>query len=82
MVEEEITMISTTSQSYNVRCNLCSKEYNIIADRNDMEAWMSGDKFIQDVLDYLSAAERELLISKTCSSCWNKLYPNDVDIEE
>ena len=75
-------MISTTSQSYNVRCNLCSKEYNIIADRNDMEAWMSGDKFIQDVLDYLSAAERELLISKTCSSCWNKLYPNDVDIEE
>ena len=75
-------MVSTMNQSYNVRCNLCSKEYNIIADRNDMEAWISGDKYIQDVLDYLSAAERELLISKTCGSCWDILYPNDVDIEE
>ena len=75
-------MVSTTSQSYNVRCNLCSKEYNIIADRNDMEAWVSGDKYIQDALAYLSAAERELLISQTCGTCWDILYPNDVDIEE
>ena len=75
-------MVSTTSQSYNVRCNLCSKEYNIIADRNDMEAWVSGDKYIQDALAYLSAAERELLISQTCGICWDILYPNDVDIEE
>ena len=75
-------MVSTASQSYSVRCNLCSKEYNIIADRNDMEAWISGDKFIQDALAYLSAAEREFLISQTCGSCWNNLYPNDVDIEE
>lgn len=75
-------MVSTMNQSYNVRCNLCSKEYNIIADRNDMEAWISGDKYIQDALDYLTAAERELLISKTCGSCWNNLYPNDLDMEE
>ncbi len=75
-------MVNTTSQSYNVRCNLCSKEYNIIADRNDMEAWVSGDKYIQDALAYLSAAERELLISQTCGTCWDILYPNDVDIEE
>ena len=75
-------MVRTTSQSYNVRCNLCSKEYNIIADRNDMEAWVSGDKYIQDALAYLSAAERELLISQTCGTCWDILYPNDVDIEE
>ena len=75
-------MVNTTSQSYNVRCNLCSKEYNIIADRNDMEAWVSGDKYIQDALAYLSAAERELLISQTCGPCWDILYPNDVDIEE
>ena len=75
-------MVSTTSKSYNIRCNLCSKEYNIIADRNDMEAWVSGDKYIQDALAYLSAAERELLISQTCGTCWDILYPNDVDIEE
>jgi len=68
-------MVSTTSQSYNVRCHLCSQEYNIIADRNDYEAWISGDKYIQDALSYLSAAERELLISNICDTCWKKLYP-------
>jgi len=72
-------MVSTTSQSYNVRCNLCSKEYNIIADRNDMEAWVSGDKYIQDALDYLSSAERELLISHTCNTCWIEMYGIDDD---
>jgi hypothetical protein len=72
-------MVSTTSQSYNVRCNLCSKEYNIIADRNDMEAWISGDKYIQDALDYLSSAERELLISQTCNTCWIAMYGIDDD---
>jgi len=29
-----------------------------------MEAWLSGDKYIQDALSYLSAAERELLIHR------------------
>ena len=72
-------MVSTTSQSYNVRCNLCSKEYNIIADRNDMEAWISGDKYIQDALSYLSASERELLISATCNTCWKQMYGLDDD---
>ena len=75
-------MVSTTSQSYNVRCSLCSQEYNIIADRNDIEAWLSGDRYMQDCLSYLSAAEKELLISNTCGSCWDKLYPETVDIEE
>ena len=75
-------MVSTTSQSYNVRCHLCSQEYNIIADRNDYEAWISGDKNIKDALSYLSAAERELLISKTCGSCWDEMWPKTVDIEE
>ena len=68
-------MVSTTSQSYNVRCYICSQEYNIIADRNDYEAWISGDKNIKDALSYLSTAERELLISNICDTCWKKLYP-------
>ena len=74
-------MVNTTSQSYNVCCYICSQEYNIIADRNDMEAWTSGDRYIQDCLSYLSPAERELLISRTCDKCWKHMYP-EVDTEE
>ena len=70
-------MVSTTTESYNVRCNICGNEYNIIADRVDMEAWLSGEKYIQDALSYLSSAERELLISQTCNSCWIEMYGLD-----
>ena len=52
-----------------------------MADREDMEAWVSGDKYIQEALPYLTAAERELLISQTCDNCWQEMY-DDVDNEE
>jgi hypothetical protein len=70
-------MVSTKIVSHSVVCNNCRKEYNIMADRQDMEAWLSGDKYIQDALSYLSAAERELLISATCNTCWSKMYGLD-----
>jgi len=68
-------VVSTNKKPYNIFCELCGQEYNIIADEQDIVDWLSGDKYIQDALGYLSAAERELLISRTCDTCWNKLYP-------
>jgi hypothetical protein len=67
-------MVSTKISSHNIVCGSCKKEYNIIADRNDMEAWLSGDKYIQDALSYLSASERELLLTQTCNECYKKMF--------
>jgi hypothetical protein len=51
--------------------------------RKDMLDWLAGKDFIQDLMPYLSAAERELLISKTCGSCFDKLFlPLDTDNDE
>ena len=72
-------MVATSSESYPVICKHCGVEYNIIADRNDMKAWLSGEKYIQDALRYLSWAERELLISGTCNTCWQQMYGIDDD---
>lgn len=72
-------MVNTKVESHIVVCGHCRKEYNIMADRNDMEAWLSGDKYIQDALSYLSASERELLISATCNTCWKQMYGLDDD---
>ena len=66
---------------HNIRCNYCGVDYVIMADREDMEAWVSGDKYIQEAMPYLTAAERELLISQTCNNCWQEMY-DDVDNEE
>ena len=49
----------------------------IFLDQRDFDAWQNDEGYIQDVLHYLTAAERELLISGTCDICWKKMYPND-----
>ena len=36
----------------------------------------------QDAFSYLSAGERELIISGTCSECWNKLFADYEEEEE
>ncbi len=74
-------MIATNSRSYEITCDKCGSEHIIIADQNDIFAWLAGEKYIQDALGYLTASERELLISRTCDKCWKKMYP-EVDIEE
>jgi hypothetical protein len=60
-------------------CRLCYKTYLIFLRREDYTSWMSGSGFVQDILPYLTAGERELLISNTCSDCFDKLFPPDVD---
>jgi len=62
---------------FHVICNQCNNEYKILLDETDYDAWQNGDGYIQDLLSYLTAAERELLISNTCTACWQKMYPND-----
>ena len=62
---------------FRVICNQCNNEYKILLDETDYDAWQNGDGYIQDLLSYLTAAERELLISNTCNACWQKMYPND-----
>jgi hypothetical protein len=77
------TMYDTNNNSINVTCNHCGSVTNILVDVDDYLEWQSGTgRYIQDIFDYLSAAERELMISQTCGSCWNNLYPNDLDMKE
>ena len=74
-------MVYTNNYPYSVNCHTCHREFVIIADRTDIESWLSGDKYIQDALGYLSAADRELLISNTCDDCWKNLYGEDIEDE-
>ncbi len=68
-------MVATSIHSHNITCVSCGLDYNIMAERADLEAWLSGEQYIQDALHYLTPSERELLISQTCDTCWKALYP-------
>ena len=74
-------MVAANGQVFDIRCKHCGIVYQIIANEDDMLKWVSGSGYIQDVMDYLSPAERELLISGICDNCWNVLFP-EVDSDE
>ena len=59
---------------YPIACRRCGETTVVVADENDMRTWGTGT-LIQDALPYLSADHRELLMSATCDSCWQELFP-------
>lgn len=69
-------MVALTYDSlYDIRCLHCDRIFRIQCDRGDLYAWMTGEKNIQNALPYLTAGERELLISGTCSECFDAMFP-------
>jgi len=62
---------------FNVECKHCHKVYSIYLYEEDFDAWNNDEGYIQDLMSYLTAGERELLISNTCNDCWKKMFPTD-----
>ena len=64
-----------------LQCKYCDYEEILYVPKSDYDAWHNG-ALIQEVFDYLSAGQRELMISGTCDTCWNKFFPNAKDEDE
>tara|TARA_Y100001951_G_scaffold77640_1_gene64992 strand:- start:245 stop:469 length:225 start_codon:yes stop_codon:yes gene_type:complete len=57
----------------NVRCWRCDHVTVLHAALEDIQAWQDGT-LVQDAFPYLNESERELLISRTCDSCFEAMY--------
>ena len=57
-------------------CRQCKESVEMTVNRQDMVDW-TGGKYIQDAMPYLSADERELLISGTCGTCFDNMFGGD-----
>jgi len=65
-----------------VRCVTCGAWIAVCLDEEDLarhrEGVLAQDAFVdRDGAPYLSAGERELLISGLCNTCWQGLCPSD-----
>lgn len=62
-----------------VKCLMCNTVYTLkVAEEDAYEYYASPNRrYIQDIFHYLTPAERELLISGTCDTCWNKMFSDD-----
>ena len=58
------------------RCRTCGETKTLLVCITDYADWQLG-KYIQDAMPYLSADERELLISKTCGTCFDKMFGDE-----
>lgn len=58
---------------YQVGCQKCMGQFEIRGEDRDFIRWEEGE-LIQDALPYLSADERELLISGICGGCFDKMF--------
>ena len=59
-----------------LQCKYCDYEEILNVPESDYNAWAGNGVPIKEVFDYLSAGQRELMISGTCDTCWNKFFPN------
>lgn len=57
-------------------CPICHEAHTIMVYSDDFYAWKHG-KNAQDAFGYLSAEEREMLISGICPSCWDNLFADE-----
>ncbi len=62
----------------NLQCVHCDETHQLSLNYEDVQAWKNG-ALIQDVLPYLDSDQRELLISKTCGPCFDKMFGVDFD---
>ena len=57
-------------------CPFCGCENEVEVNHMDYLDWQDGE-LAQDAFPYLSANEREMLISGCCPRCWNKMFWSD-----
>jgi hypothetical protein len=58
---------------YSAKCKVCKGVQTIQATTKDMDDWMRGKK-IQNAMPYLTANERELLMSGICGTCYDNMF--------
>lgn len=56
-----------------VTCPMCKAENRLSVPTNDLMRWAEGE-LVQRAMPYLSADERELLVSGFCSRCYDKIF--------
>ena len=70
-----------TMTEFGLTCQFCKVDHVVMADHMDVANWENG-ALIQDAMPYLSADDRELLISGTCGACFDKMFPPDPENDD
>lgn len=62
-------------------CVVCGKTHQLLVDIRGYENWQYGEK-IQDAFPDMNVGVREMLISGTCSSCFDNMFKEEDEDDE
>lgn len=62
-------------------CMFCGHRNKVMVSQTAYNAWRAGET-IQKAMPELTAAQREMLISGTCSKCWDDNMKDDDDDDD
>lgn len=65
-----------STQPFVAWCRHCGKTYQLTIPEEALAKWRNGEH-LQVAWPQGTAAERELLISRTCGDCWDAIFGND-----
>jgi len=65
-----------------ITCNVCGSANKVECEEKDLASWRNGEGPIQQILSYISAADRELLISGTCGKCFDSMFGSEDEEDE
>ena len=65
-----------------ITCNVCGSSNKVECEEKDLARWRNGEGPIQQILSYISAADRELLISGTCGKCFDSMFGSEDEEDE
>ncbi len=65
----------------NKTCKICLDEKEVEVSGPAFIAWHKGE-LIQDAMPEISAADRELLVSGVCGTCFDKMFPPEEEGED
>lgn len=58
-------------------CPFCGHAHEVAVNEDDYFSWRFDGGLVQSAFPYLSADEREMLISGICPTCWEKTFANE-----
>lgn len=68
-------------EEFFVICQTCKVRYTFDIDPEDYYAFRHGT-FAQSAFPYLTPGQRELMVSQTCDTCFNRMFPPDDEITD
>jgi len=63
-----------------IPCRKCGEVFIVKVTQQELNDFNIGEKTIQRCFPNLSADERELIKTRTCGSCWDKIF-GEIDEE-